>query len=78
MILCATVVLEVVIGGRGSAAGGTGGVGVSFDIVVVLVERGMKAATEVISVVLRGMENNNVSSDEIIRRPSRSALERIQ
>lgn len=76
VILCITVVLVVLIGGRDSAA--AGGIGVSFDIVVVLVKKGMNAATAgVISVVL-GMDDNNVSSDVIMRRPSRSALKRFR
>lgn len=54
--------------GRGSASG------VSVDVVVVLVEKGMNAAAGMISVVL-GMDN---SSDAIMRRPSRSALNRIR
>lgn len=65
MSLCVTVLVVV---GRGSAGG------VSVDVVVDLVEKGMNAAAGVISVVL-GMDS---SSDAIMRRPSRSALKRIR
>lgn len=65
MSLCVTVLVDI---GRGSAGG------VSVDIVVVLVEKGMNAAAGVISLVL-GVDN---SSDAIMPRPSRSALKRIR
>lgn len=63
--LCVTVLVVI---GRGSAGG------VSVDVVVVLVEKGMNAAAGVISLVL-GMDN---SSDAIMPRPSRSAVKRIR
>lgn len=72
MILCVTVVLVVLVGGRGSAA--AGGIGDSFDIVVVLVKKGMNAAAARVITAVLGMDDNNVSSDAIMRRPSRSAL----
>lgn len=48
--------------------------GVSVDVVVVLVEKGINAAAGVISVVV-GIDE---SSDAIMRRPSRRALKRIR
>lgn len=65
MSLCVTVLVAV---GRGFAGG------VSVDVFVILVEKGMDAAAEVISVVM-GMDE---SSDTVMRRPSRSALKRIR